>query len=282
MNKAKAAQSITPRVIGAWLLFSVTFAAAYYPVWSGLVRAWNGSDDYSHGFFIVPLALYMVWRERGRLSAQAIRGSWIGLPVVLISLFAYLFAQVGEILTLSSVSLVLFVWGAVIFLCGTGVFRATIYPLSLLFLMIPVPSQIYAALTLPLQIFVTKVTVWLVNLTGAPVFRDGNVIHLTERTFEVVQACSGLRSIMTLITLAAVLGFFTLKSSLQRGVLIASGIPIAIAVNIFRLFILVTAFQFLGLDLSEGTSHTILGLVVFAAALGLFMLVQRGLQRCEK
>jgi exosortase len=224
----------------------------------------------------------MVWREREQLASVQASGSWTGIPLVVISLAVYFFARVGEVQTLSSISMVLFVWGAVIFLFGTKIFRFCLYPLTFLFLMIPVPAQIYTAITLPLQVFVSKVTVALTSLAGIPVYRDGNVIYLAGKTFEVVQACSGLRSIMTLITLGAVLGFLALRSPLTRVVLIAAGIPIAIAVNILRLFVLVTVFQFLGLDLSEGTYHTILGIVVFAAALGLFIPVQRGLQRWER
>lgn len=270
------------RKILAWVFLGAALAAAYYPVVSGLIGAWNGSDDFSHGFVIAPLALYMLWQQRARLSAINPAGSWPGLLLVVVSLAGYIFAQAGEILTLASVSLVFFLWGAVIFLFGTPVFRACLYPLAFLFLMIPVPSQIYTALTLPLQMLVTRVAVAMTSLAGIPVFREGNVIHLTDRTLQVVQACSGLRSIMTMITLGAVLGFFTLRSPLFRGALIAAGIPIAIAVNILRLFAMIVAFQFLRMDLSEGTPHTILGLAVFAVAFGLFILVQRGLSRWEK
>jgi exosortase len=266
----------------AWLAFIAGFAVIYYPVLAGLAGAWYGSDDFSHGFAIIPISLYMVWHERHRLAAITPAGSWFGLPVVVVSIAAYLFAKIGEVLTLSSFSLVTFIWGTVIFLFGFGVFRICLYPLAFLFFMIPVPAQVYAALTLPLQLLVTKATVVLASLAGVPVFREGNVIHLAERTLQVVQACSGLRSIMTMLTLGAVLGFMTLRSPLSRLGLLLSGIPIAIAVNILRLFAMVVAFDFFGIDLTEGTPHTVLGLVVFMVALALFILVQRGLARCER
>jgi exosortase len=265
-----------------WLAFVAGFAVVYFPVLALLVSAWYGSDDFSYGFAIIPIFLYMVWNERNRLAAITPAGSWVGLPVVVGSIAAHLFAQIGEILTLSSVSMVIFIWGCVIFLFGFGVFRACLYPLTFLFLMIPVPSQMYASLTLPLQLLVTRATVVLTSLVGIPVFREGNVINLTERTLQVVQACSGLRSIMTMLTLGAVIGFFTLRSPCTRWGLLLAGIPIAIVINILRLFIMVIVFQFIGIDLTEGPLHTLLGLSVFMVALSFFILVQRGLARCEK
>jgi exosortase len=148
--------------------------------------------------------------------------------------------------------------------------------------MIPVPSQIIAALTIPLQLTVTKVSVWLASMIGIPIYNEGNIINLPHGTFEVTQACSGLRSIMTMLTLGAVLAYLTLRSNLLRGILFILAIPIAIAVNIFRVFILIAVFHFTSIDLSHGTIHTILGLAVFAIAFGLFLLVRKGLALCSQ
>jgi len=101
-------------------------------------------------------------------------------------------------------------------------------------------------------------------------------------TFQVVQACSGLRSIMTMLTLGAVFGYFSLRSVPLRMILIAAGIPIAIAVNIFRVFAMVFAYNYFKLNLTEGTPHTILGLLVFALGFALFLILQKGLARCER
>ncbi|AJE03480.1 exosortase [Geobacter pickeringii] len=263
-------------------IFAVTFSAAYYPVMAGLIQSWAASDDYSHGFLIVPLALYITWLKRDELGRQPVSGSWTGLLLVVLSLCAFLFAQVGGILTLSSLSLIVTVWGAVLFLFGFGMLRQLLFPLFLLLFMIPVPAQIYAALTTPLQLFVSKVAVEMASLAGIPVYREGNVIHHTQGVFQVVQACSGMRSIMALLTLGALLAYFGLRSSLPRGVLFVSAIPIAVAINVLRVFTIIAAFHFLGLDLAEGTPHTVLGIVLFGIAFVLFVAIRKGLSLCER
>jgi exosortase len=281
----KSALSIRPESLGPalmWIVLGGAFLAAYLPAINSLVRAWASSDDHSHGFAILPLALYILWQKREALRTLPLQGSWIGLMVAFVSLFFYLVAVKGEMQTITSASMLLFIWGSVIYLFGFEMFRACLFPLLILFLMIPVPSQFIAVLTIPLQLLVTRASVWMATLIGIPIFREGNVIQLTNGTFEVVQACSGLRSIMAMLTLGAVLAYFTLRSNLMRSMLLLLAIPIAIVVNIFRVFVLVAVFHFMSVDLSRGTAHTVMGVAVFGVALGLFLLISKGFARCER
>lgn len=265
-----------------WIGFGGTFIVAFLPVLTGLVRTWAHSDDYSHGFAIVPLAVYILWLKREALHNAPVRGLWSGFLVAAGSLLTYLVAEKAEMQTLASFSMIVFLWGTVIFLFGYPIYKACLFPLLILVFMIPVPSQIIAVLTIPLQLTVTKVSVWLASMIGIPIYNEGNIINLPHGTFEVTQACSGLRSIMTMLTLGAVLAYLTLRSNLLRGILFILAIPIAIAVNIFRVFILIAVFHFTSIDLSHGTIHTILGLAVFAIAFGLFLLVRKGLALCSQ
>lgn len=271
-----------PVRIFVWILLVGAFAAVYFPVLSGLVRTWNASDDNSHGFLIIPLAAYILWQKRHELSKLQPEGSWIGLVVALFSLFMFLFGKFGAVTTLSSVSMIIFLWGAVLFLFGFKFFQTCFFPLFFLLFMIPVPSQVYAALTNPLQFIVTKVTVSMASMMGMAIYREGNVIYLTDMTFQVVQACSGLRSIMTMLTLGAIFGYFSLRSLPMRMILIASGIPIAVAVNIFRVFTMVVAYNYFKINLTEGTTHTVLGLLVFALGFVFFLVLQKGLAKWER
>lgn len=265
-----------------WVLLLISFISAYFPTLSSLVRTWAASDDNSHGFAILPLALYILWQKREMLRKGPVRGSWVGLFIATGALFVYVVAKKGEIQTIASVSMLFFLWGCVIFLFGFAIFNACLFPLLILFFMIPVPAQFIAALTMPLQLIVSKASVGLASLVGIPIYREGNVIQLPQGTFEVVQACSGLRSIMTLLTLGAVMAYFTLRSNMLRGILFLLAIPIAIAVNILRVFVLVAVFYFLSIDLSQGTLHTIMGLAIFCIALGLFLLTSKGFAKCER
>jgi exosortase len=258
------------------------FLLVFYPVWVELVDAWASSDDYSHGFLIVPISLYAVWRKREDLKCVEIKPSWFFFPLVLAALFFYLVSQYAEITTLASLAMILFLAAGLLFLCGWRVFELCIFPLFLLFFMVPVPAQIYAYLTIPLQLFVTKVTVLVVSLLGVPIMREGNVLYLPEHTLQVVQACSGLRSIMSLLTLGAVMGYFFLKLNFSRALLLASAIPIAISVNIVRVFLIVVAFYYYNFDLANGNIHTVFGAFIFGFAIVQFFIFQKVLVLCEK
>jgi exosortase len=254
---------------GIFLLFVLfaAFVVAYFPVWKRLVETWMTSDEYSHGFFIVPLCCYIIWKNRENLGKMSGKPTGWGLALCIFSLLTYLFAHFAEIITLASLSIVFLFAGIAVYLYGFKFCRGLAFPLFLLLFMIPVPAQIYSSLTIPLQLFVSKVSVGISGLLGLPIYREGNVIHLPDQTLQVVQACSGLRSIITLLTLSSVLGYFTLKSNILRTVLFLSGIPVAIFVNIIRVLLMVLAFYYFKFDLTQGTTHTIFGMVIFGLAL---------------
>lgn len=260
----------------------IVFVTAYYPVLSGLVRTWHQSEDASHGFFIIPIALYIVWRDREVLREMKRSPSLWGLGVVIVSLLCYILSRLAQVVTISSITLIFTLAGMVIFLFGFPIFRRVLFAIVLLFLMIPVPSQIYSSMTMPLQLIVSTVATEITSLLGVTVFREGNVIQLPERTFEVVQACSGLRSIMTLLTLGAIYGYFTLESQLLRGILFVSALPIAIAVNVIRIVVMVLAAHFANFDLTAEPIHTWYGLAIFGLAFFIFLLVQKLLSFFER
>ena len=249
------------------LILLAGFILAYYPVLIGLVNAWKGSDEYSHGFLIIPISAYIIWQKKNALSRVAFRPSWIGIIVVVTSLLIYTVARYADILTLAPVAMVLSLFGLVLYLYGFPMFKELFFPLCFLFFMMPVPAQVYSALTIPLQLLVSKVSVGFTHLLDLPVLREGNVIHLPDQTLQVVQACSGLRSMISLLMLSAVFGYLTLHSNILRGILFVSGVPVAVFVNIIRVVIMILAFHYFKYDLTEGAVHTVFGVVIFALAL---------------
>lgn len=277
----KARENRSLVVLSGVLLLAFVFV--FLPTWQNLVRVWSSSDDYSHGFLIVPLSLFIVWLKRDEFSKATIRSNWLGLPLVVVSLLLYLVAVYAEILTLAPLSMILFLGAGVLFLYGRQVLKICLFPLFLLVFMVPVPAQIYAALTIPLQLFVTKMTVFVAAfLMGIPLFHEGNVLYLPEHTLQVVEACSGLRSIMALLTVGVVAGYFGLRSNPLRAVLFVSAVPIAILVNIVRVLVMVIAFYHFDYDLTRGTAHTVFGALIFGLAILLFLLLLKVLSLCEK
>ncbi len=258
------------------VILLAAFLIAYLPVWEGLVSAWSRSDEYSHGFFIVPLSLFILWKKKNVLARITPSPSAWGLAIIIISLLLYILADLAEISTVASFSMVPLLAGVTIYFYGFKILNECIFSLFLLLFMIPVPAQIYSSMTIPLQLIVSKTSALMASAIGMPIHLEGNVIHMPGRVLEVVQACSGLRSLISLLTLSLIFGYFALKSNWLRSVLFVSGIPAAILVNIIRVFFMVLAFYYFNLDLTKGLIHTIYGMVIFFLAI-IIILIIRGI-----
>lgn len=259
-----------------------SFVLAYFPVWQELVSTWSSSDDYSHGFFIIPIIGYILWQKKDRLATLPQKISMAGFFLLFCSLVVYVLAYYAEIQTITSLSLISTLAGCVLFLYGPAVLKEVSFPLFFLVFMVPIPTQVYSAITIPLQLIVSKTSVDLLAATGIPILRDGNVIHLPEHTFEVVQACSGLRSLVTLLTLATIIAYFTLQSNILKVILILCAMPAAVLVNIFRVTVMITVYHVWSYDLTEGTIHTIFGVVIFVLAIAIIYLTRGVLQRWDR
>ncbi len=263
-------------------LIAGCFLLIFYPEITGLIKAWSRSDEYSHGFLIFPISLYIIWSKKEVLSKIPIQGSSSAIVFILIPLLLYIVAKYANILTLAPIAMVFLLFGIIIFLFGYQMFKELLFPLFFLFLMIPIPSQIYSALTIPLQLFVTKVSVGLAGAINIPIFREGNVIHMADRMLQVVQACSGLRSMISLLTLSLIFGYFAFRSNTLRVILFINGIPVAIFVNIIRVLIMIMAFHYFDFDLTEGSVHTVFGMIIFGLALISIVLIKKVLANWDK
>jgi exosortase A len=258
------------------------FVAAYYPVFKILAAKWADSEEYSHAFLTLPIILYMIYQHRGRIFEFPLQFSALGLITVILSSALYYFSLLTEVHTVIALAMYLTVIGAIVFLFGVQALRLLFTPLLLLLMLIPFPDQLYIQLTFPLQLKVSEVSATIITLFDIPVFRAGNVISIPAKSFEVVEACSGLRSVITLLTLSVVMGYFLLTRVSSKLLLVAASIPIAIFVNLIRVVAIVLLFHFFGLDLYEGTLHTVTGLLIFLIALATLFMLQRILERWEQ
>jgi exosortase len=258
-------------------LIGVLMAAIYYRVLAKLVTDWWQIPDFSHGFLVPIFAAYLVWAKRETLRNTKLAPSWSGVAVVAFGLVVLLLGVFGAELFLSRVSLVILLAGLVLCFGGWQLLRELRFVLLVLLLAIPIPSIIFNEITLPLQMLASKLASALLPLFGVPVLREGNVIELPAMKLEVAEACSGIRSLVSLFTLSIFYGYFLEKSFVRRTVLALSSIPVAIAANAVRILGAGLCVQYWDPDKAEGFFHEFSGLVMFLVSLVCLFFVHRAM-----
>lgn len=224
----------------------------------------------------------MVWIKRSSLANAPVRYSFLGLILLIFSALFYIFALMTQVHTIISLSMLMTVVGATVYLYGLNGVKILSTPLLLLAMLIPVPSQLYIQATFPLQLKATQISKILIQWIGVPVFREGNILTIPDMSFEVVEACSGLRSMITLLTLGIIMGYFFLIKKVSKLVLVAACLPTAVLLNVIRISSMVLIFHFFKVDATEGTLHTIMGVSVFFIAILIIYLTMQGLEHWEK
>jgi exosortase len=261
------------------LLVVVGSGLVYWQVAVKLVSDWYHDDNYSHGFLIVPLALYFMWERREKLQKIPVAPSALGLLVVLASVAVLVAGILGSELFLTRISIVGTLIGVLLFLFGWRHLRALAFPLAFLLLMIPIPAIIFNRIAFPLQLLASQFGESVMGLANVPVLREGNVLILANTTLEVAEACSGIRSLVSLLTLAIVFGYFSDPRGWVRTVLALSSVPVAIVTNGFRVAGTGIAAHQFGAAAAEGFFHEFSGWLVFVAAFTLMLAVQRAIVR---
>jgi len=260
-----------------WVLIGTLIAAVYSHVLAKLVTDWWQIPDFSHGFLVPVFAGYLIWTKRDALLATRLAPTWSGIAVVALGLVVLLLGVYGAELFLSRISLVILLAGLTLCFGGWELLRELRFVLLVLLLAIPIPSIIFNEITLPLQILASKLSSALLPLFGVPVLREGNVIELPAMRLEVAEACSGIRSLMSLFTLAVFYGYFLEKSFLRRAVLALASIPIAIAANAVRILGTGLCVQYWDPEKAMGFFHEFSGWVMFLVSLGLLFIVHRAM-----
>jgi exosortase len=187
-----------------------------------------------------------------------------------------------QVHTLISASLLVTLIGIIVYLAGVDAIKVLFTPLVLFSMLIPVPDQLFIQATFPLQMIVSQISEVMTQLVNIPTFREGNIINIPERSFEVVEACSGLRSITVLVTLSVIMGYFFLIKSTTKIALVVASLPTAIFSNIVRVVLMVVMFHYFKIDLTEGTPHIVAGLLIFLIAMSILYFTMKGLELCEK
>jgi exosortase len=288
--------TLAPRQLWKPIALAAALAFVYASVLAKLGYDWWEDENYSHGLLIPFIIGYILWTERESLSQLRLRPSvWWGGAAVIVALLALWTGTAGAELFTQRMSLVLMLIGVCVYFWGFRLLRFIAVPLLLFVLAIPIPAILFNKIAFPLQLFASRCAVWAMRLFDIPVLRQGNVIELmplnatTPKRLEVVEACSGIRSLMTLVTLAVVFAYFTHPKSNDSGggsgslgqralrtlkgygfwrstVLVLSAVPIAILTNALRVSGTGVLAHYYGTKVADGFFHSFSGWVVYIAA----------------
>jgi len=267
---------------GIWvaaLSLSTLVAIMYASVLISLAHQWWQDPNYGHGFFVPVFAGYVLWSERTDLRALPLRPSNLGFVIMICAIGLRVLGMLGAELFITRLSFVILIAGIVLFLAGSQVLRSLAFPLGYLLFMIPLPAIVYYQLTLPLQLFASRLGAGGLVALGIHTVREGNLLILPNCTLNVVEACSGIRSLLSLLAAVVAFAFMVEPSRWKRSVLAVASIPIAIATNGLRLVATGVLSYFFGPTVDSGLVHLALGLGFFALAFLSIVLIHRLLRR---
>src|SRR6185437_2484386 len=254
-------------------------AIVYAPVLVGLFADWYSNPNYSHGFIIPFAVAFIVWQQRARLRAIPARPSHWGLALALLSQAEYLVGYLGAEYFLQRTSLLLLIAGGIVYVFGWKHLRLQMFSLTLLLLAIPLPQLMFNAVAFPLQLLASTWAAGLLTMCGIPVFRQGNILLLPQRALDVAEACSGIRSLFSLISLAMLVVYFVPVRFWVKLTIVLSAVPIALCTNAGRIAASGLLGRWFGPEYSEGFFHAFSGwlifLVAFLALLGEASLLRR-------
>jgi exosortase len=258
-----------------WLSLPVLVAILYAPVIGSMAKQWWSDPNYGHGFFVPAFAGYVLWSARDRWRLLPLRPSNSGLALMLFAVVLRILGMLGAELFMARLSLVILIAGLTLFLAGSRALWSIAFPIGYLLFMIPLPAIVYYQLTLPLQLWASRLGATGLVALGIHTVREGNLLFLPNCTLNVVEACSGIRSLLSLLAAAVAYGYLAERSIWKRFVLAVTSIPIAIAANGLRLVATGVLSYYFGPGVDAGLVHMALGLGFFALACLSILLIHR-------
>jgi exosortase len=257
-----------PLTFWNWTIVGGLIVVVYWHVISKLVEAWLEIPDYSHGILVPIFAAYLVWAKRRTLQKVELAPTWSGVVVIALALALLTLGEFGAELFISRISLIVLCAGLTLSFGGRQLLRELRFVLIVLLLAVPIPAIILNQISLPLQELASELSTALLHRMGVPALRLGNIIELPSMRLEVADACSGIRSLESLFTLAIFYGYFFEKTFPRRLVLALASIPIAIAANAVRIFGTGMCIQYWDAERALGFFHQFSGWVMFLVSLG--------------
>jgi exosortase len=272
--------STSPSVLRWWQfgILGALFLWLYRATLLHLIGQWWNDPNFSHGFFVPIFSGFVIWQERDRLKRIQPEPSVWGILLLAFGLCILIVGQLGAELFLSRLSLLIVLAGLIVFFLGWNFFRAVLFPWAFLLLMIPIPTIVFNQATFPLQLLTSKVASTTLPWMGVPVLREGNVIRLPAMALEVAEACSGIRSLMSLTTLAVIYGYLMERKPSIRVLLALASIPIAVVANSFRIVGTGLLVQYWDPEKAQGFFHEFSGWLIFLVSVTMLYLAHHLLQ----
>lgn len=266
-------RSATPVMIGGGAILLATFAWAYWPTIVELFRAWNREPDYSHGYFVLPLALFFLWVRRDSFPGLPSNLAWPGLVLIAMSIGIRMFGAQYFVGGIDGWSMLFWVAGMVWLFGGWRILWWSLPSVVFLWFMIPLPWRVERWLSLPLQHIATKLSCWTLQCLGQPAIAEGNTIYLGDIQMGVEQACSGLRIFVGIVALAFAYVVLVRREWWERALLLVSVLPIALVANAARIVVTGLLYRFVSGEAAHKFSHDMAGWVMIPFAAMLFALV---------
>ncbi len=253
--------------------FILLFFGLYYQIIFYMVKDWYNDSNYSHGFLIPFISAYIIWKNKEKISRIKIKGDSLGFLVILIGLLLYILGTTGAEFFTMRFSMIPVMIGIVYCLCGREMTKNVLVPVGFLVCMIPIPAILFNIVAFPLKLFAANIATNVIQFLSIPVVRDGNIIHLADMTLEVADACSGIRSLMSMIALGVAYAYLFQNGVIKRLILVLFIVPITIAANVARVTGTGILSHYVGSVAAQGFFHEFAGIFVFLVAFAMFIAV---------
>lgn len=263
----------------AWALVLGLLIWIYTPHIVSMVASWWDDPNYSHGFLVPIVAAGLIWRQRKQLSDLAAGPEYWGLAVIGLSLAVLVVGQMAHEFYLRRLSLIPVMWGLVLLAWGWPVARRLWFAFVYLVLMVPLPYMLYDAVAFPLRLIAAQIAAWVIRLMGVPVYLEGNVLHLPNVVLNVVDACSGIRSLISLLAVGVILAYLILPNRWIKFVVVLLVVPVAVMSNAIRVAVAGLAAEWIGPETLEGVMHDAVGWVVFMIGFLILLGITVGLEK---
>jgi len=272
--------TLAARQLARFAVAAVLVAIVYYPIFPTLWRTWMSSPNYSHGFLIPPIVLFLLWRERKRFAEAVGSGTAWGIVLIALALAGNVVSIRAGVFMTQGYSFVLMLFGLSLFFFGGRATKVVWFPLAFLVFMLPWPPFLMNVLSFNLKVFAARTGSAVAAKLGVPLVRSGMTIHVPAGSLRIADPCSGLRSLIALLALGTLFAYLTEGAVWKRLAIVAASVPLAIAGNLLRITALCLVAHVWGIDAALGFFHDFSGFLLFMFAFA-GLVVLRRLLRCN-